>query len=56
MTMIVVTHEMDFARTVADEMVFMDDGRIIESALPDAFFSTTKSDCTKLFLSQILSH
>ena len=56
MTMIVVTREMDFARTVADEMVFVDDGRIIESALRDAFFSTPKSGCTKLFLSQILSH
>ena len=56
MTMIVVTHEMGFARTVADEMVFMDGGRIIESAPPDAFFSAPKSDRTKLFLSQILSH
>ncbi len=56
MTMIVVTHEMGFARTVADEMVFMDGGRIIESAPPDVFFSAPKSDRTKLFLSQILSH
>ena len=56
MTMIVVTHEMGFARTVADEMVFMDGGRIIESAPPDAFFSAPKSDRTKLFLNQILSH
>jgi len=56
MTMIVVTHEMGFARTVADEIVFMDEGRIVESAPPDEFFSAPKSDRTKLFLSQILSH
>jgi general L-amino acid transport system ATP-binding protein len=56
MTMIVVTHEMGFARTVANEMVFMDEGRIVESAPPDEFFSAPKSDRTKLFLSQILSH
>ena len=56
MTMIVVTHEMGFARTVADEMVFMDEGRIVESAPPDQFFANPESDRTKLFLSQILSH
>ena len=56
MTMIVVTHEMGFARTVADEMVFMDAGRIVESAPPERFFSNPKSDRSKLFLSQILSH
>ena len=56
MTMIVVTHEMGFARTVADEMVFMDEGRIVESAPPEQFFSSPESDRTKLFLSQILSH
>ena len=56
MTMIVVTHEMGFARTVADEMVFMDEGRIVESAPPDRFFANPESDRTKLFLSQILSH
>ena len=56
MTMIVVTHEMGFARTVADEMVFMDEGRIVESAPPERFFSDPESDRTKLFLSQILSH
>ena len=56
MTMIVVTHEMGFARTVADEMVFMGEGRIVESAPPEQFFSSPESDRTKLFLSQILSH
>ena len=56
MTMIVVTHEMGFARTVADEMVFMDEGRIVESAPPDRFFANPDSERTKLFLSQILSH
>jgi len=56
MTMIVVTHEMGFARTVADGMVFMDEGRIVESAPPDRFFANPESDRTKLFLSQILSH
>ena len=56
MTMIVVTHEMGFARTVADGMVFMDEGRIVESAPPEQFFADPESDRTKLFLSQILSH
>lgn len=56
MTMICVTHEMGFANTVADKMVFMDEGRIVEEAPPKAFFSTPKSERTKLFLSQILSH
>ena len=56
MTMIVVTHEMGFARTVADGMVFMDEGRIVESAPPEQFFANPESDRTKLFLSQILSH
>ena len=56
MTMIVVTHEMGFARTVADEMVFMDEGRIVEAAPPERFFASPESDRTKLFLSQILSH
>jgi general L-amino acid transport system ATP-binding protein len=54
MTMIVVTHEMGFAREVADTMVFMDDGEVVESASPDEFFSNPKSDRTKLFLSQII--
>ena len=56
MTMIVVTHEMGFARTVADTMVFMDAGRIVESAPPERFFSNPESDRSKLFISQILSH
>ena len=56
MTMIVVTHEMGFAKTVANRMVFMDEGRIVEEAPPDKFFNKPESDRTKLFLSQILSH
>ena len=56
MTMVVVTHEMGFARTVADEMVFMDAGRIVESAPPERFFAHPASERAKLFLSQILSH
>ena len=56
MTMIVVTHEMGFARTVANNMVFMDEGEIVETAEPADFFSAPKSDRTKLFLSQILMH
>jgi general L-amino acid transport system ATP-binding protein len=56
MTMICVTHEMGFARTVADKMVFMDEGRVVEVAPPETFFSAPKSDRTQKFLSQILSH
>ena len=56
MTMVCVTHEMGFAKKVADTMVFMDHGEIVEVAPPQAFFSAPKSDRTKLFLSQILSH
>jgi general L-amino acid transport system ATP-binding protein len=56
MTMIVVTHEMGFARTVADRMVFMDRGEIVESAPPREFFAHPKTDRAKLFLSQILGH
>ena len=56
MTMLVVTHEMGFAKTVADQMIFMDEGRIVEQATPDKFFNNPKSDRTKLFLSQILNH
>ncbi len=56
MTMVCVTHEMGFAREVADSMIFMDEGRIVEQAPPNAFFAAPKSDRTKLFLSQILSH
>ena len=54
MTMIVVSHEMGFAREVADTMVFMDDGEVVESASPENFFSNPKSERTKLFLSQII--
>jgi general L-amino acid transport system ATP-binding protein len=56
MTMVVVTHEMGFAKTVADTMVFMDHGEIVEVATPEKFFEAPQSDRTKLFLSQILSH
>jgi general L-amino acid transport system ATP-binding protein len=56
MTMLCVTHEMGFARTVADTMVFMDRGEIIERGPPDDFFARPKNDRTKLFLSQILEH
>ena len=56
MTMIVVTHEMGFAKTVADTMVFMDHGEIVETSPPTNFFHAPASDRTRLFLSQILSH
>ena len=56
MTMVCVTHEMGFARTVADTMVFMDRGEIVERGPPAEFFANPKSGRTKLFLSQILSH
>ena len=54
MTMIVVTHEMGFAKEVADEVIFMDEGMIVERAATSEFFANPKSDRTKLFLSQIL--
>ena len=54
MTMIVVTHEMGFAKEVADEVIFMDEGMIVEKADTKEFFANPKSDRTKLFLSQIL--
>jgi len=56
MTMLCVTHEMGFARKVADRVLFMDAGQIVEENEPEAFFSAPKSDRTKLFLSQILDH
>ncbi|MBT7779667.1 MAG: amino acid ABC transporter ATP-binding protein, partial [Rhodospirillales bacterium] len=56
MTMIVVTHEMGFARSVADSVVFMDEGEIVEMNPPQEFFENPKSERTKLFLSQILTH
>lgn len=56
MTMLVVTHEMGFARTVADRVIFMDGGEVIEQNDPENFFHRPESDRTKLFLSQILQH
>ena len=56
MSMICVTHEMGFARKVADRVIFMDEGQIVEQNEPEAFFNNPKSDRTKLFLSQILDH
>ncbi len=56
MTMIVVTHEMGFAREVADRIIFFDQGQLVEEASPEEFFSNPKSERTKLFLSQILHH
>ena len=56
MTMICVTHEMGFARQVADMMLFMDHGKIVEMAPPKTFFTAPESDRCKLFLSQILRH
>ena len=56
MTMMVVTHEMGFARKVAHRVIFMDRGQVVEVAPPKEFFANPKSDRTKLFLSQILSH
>ena len=56
MTMLVVTHEMGFARAVANRMFFFDEGQIVESGTPEQIFKNPKEDRTKLFLSQILSH
>ncbi len=56
MTMVVVTHEMGFARSAANRVVFMADGRIVEEATPDQFFSNPRSDRAKDFLSKILHH
>ena len=56
MTMLVVTHEMGFAKTVANRVIFMDEGEIIEQNSPQEFFDNPQNDRTKLFLSQILSH
>jgi general L-amino acid transport system ATP-binding protein len=56
MTMIVITHEMGFARTVADRVVFMDQGEIVEAGKPEAFFAAPKTERARLFLSQILGH
>jgi len=56
MTMLCVTHEMGFARQVANRVIFMDQGQIVEQNEPEEFFNNPKSDRTKLFLSQILGH
>jgi len=56
MTMLCVTHEMGFAKTVADSVIFMDGGEIIESNKPEEFFSNPQHERTQLFLSQILQH
>jgi ABC-type polar amino acid transport system ATPase subunit len=54
MTMLVVTHEMGFARKVADQVVFMDEGLVVESGTPDEIFDNPQSDRLKLFLSEVL--
>ena len=56
MTMVVVTHEMGFARRAADRVVFMDDGRIVEQATPEEFFTNARVARAQDFLSKILSH
>jgi ABC-type polar amino acid transport system ATPase subunit len=56
MTMLVVTHEMGFARAAAQRMVFMDEGKIVEETTPELLFTTPKHERTKLFLSKILEH
>jgi ABC-type polar amino acid transport system ATPase subunit len=56
MTMICVTHEMGFARTVADTVVFMDHGEVVEVAPPQMFFSAPKNERARAFLGQILGH
>ncbi|WP_299261011.1 amino acid ABC transporter ATP-binding protein [uncultured Kushneria sp.] len=56
MTMLCVTHEMGFARTVADRVIFMDEGQIVESAPPETFFNEPRSSRTREFLGQILGH
>ncbi len=55
-TMVVVTHEMGFARAAADEVIFMDNGKIIERAKPEVFFNQPVHERSRAFLSQILSH
>ena len=56
MTMMVVTHEMGFARKVAHRVIFMDQGEIVDDATKDDFFGTTRSERVQLFLSKILHH
>jgi general L-amino acid transport system ATP-binding protein len=55
-TMVCVTHEMGFARSVADRVIFMDQGQIVEENTPDAFFNDPKSERTKAFLEKTLAH
>jgi len=56
MTMVCVTHEMGFAKRVADKMIFMDEGVIVENAAPEQFFNAPEHQRTEQFLSQILAH
>ena len=56
MTMVVVTHEMGFARRAADKMVFMDEGQIVETGTPDQFFDAPETERCRQFLQQILHH
>jgi len=56
MTMVCVTHEMGFARSAADEVIFMDEGKIVEHTTPEGLFNNPQHERTKLFLSQILHH
>jgi ABC-type polar amino acid transport system ATPase subunit len=56
LTMLCVTHEMGFAREVADRVLFFDQGEIVEEGTPDQFFSAPKHERTRQFLSQILTH
>ena len=56
MTMLVVTHEMGFAKAVADRMYFFDQGLVVESGTPEEIFTNPQQERTKLFLSQILTH
>jgi ABC-type polar amino acid transport system ATPase subunit len=56
MTMLVVTHEMGFARAAAQRVIFMDEGKVIEDTSPEALFTAPKHERTKLFLSKILEH
>jgi general L-amino acid transport system ATP-binding protein len=56
MTMLCVTHEMGFAKAVADRVIFMDQGQVVEAAPPEEFFAQPKSERTREFLSKILGH
>ena len=56
MTMVVVTHEMGFARSAADRVVFMDEGQVVEIATPDDLYNKPQHERTKLFLSKIIAH